>query len=268
MTNIEKAVNELHEQGLSYGQIASELGISKSKAYRIINDGTNVSEDETDQETSGSETFRNERNISKKVVIDTGKEVDNLKLKVKLKKLELKHEEKMRLLEMEEHEKRREYELEQNELIKENLKLRAELEELQQKSDETDEEYIQEPEEDDIGEDYEDIETELDLDIVQEVRTLLNEFMNQEKYSFDDLENYLTSIGDLKIQILDFTEQTNIDEEDVFEYGLLRKIEAVIEDYIENFEEYKPLFSNKINLVVESGLYHEIQHFVNNDFIK
>ncbi len=271
MKDIIKAVNELHEQGLSYGQIATELGITKSKAYRIINDGTNVSEDETDHETPVSETFRNERNISKKGVVDTEKEVDNLKLKVKLKKMELKHEEKMRLLEMEEQEKRREYELEQNELIKENLKLRAELEELQQKSDEsneTDDDYIQEPEEDDIGENYEDIEPELDVDIVQELRALLNEFMNQEKYSFDDLENYLTSISNLKTEILDFAEPMNMDEDDVFEYGLLRKIETVIEDYIENFEEYKPLFGNKINLVLESGLYHEIEHFVNNHFIK
>jgi hypothetical protein len=277
MKDIIKAVNELHEQGLSYGQIANELGITKSKAYRIINDGTNVSENETIHETSDSETFRNERNISKKGVVDTEKEVDNLKLKVKLKKMELKHEEKMRLLEMEEQEKRREYELEQNELINENLKLKAELKELQQKSDEsyemdesdeTDDDYIQEPEEDDIGEDYEDIEPELDVDIVQEVRALLNEFMNQEKYSIDDLENYLTSISNLKTEILDFAEPMNMDEDDVFEYRSLRKIETVIEDYIENFEEYKPLFGNKINLVLESGLYHEIEHFVNNHFIK
>jgi len=59
MSNLSLKVTELHEQGFSYNQIAHELGISKSKAYRIINETVNVSDDETNSERFVSETFQN-----------------------------------------------------------------------------------------------------------------------------------------------------------------------------------------------------------------
>lgn len=39
------AVEKLHKEGYSYSQIAKELGITKSKAYRVINETVNVKKD-------------------------------------------------------------------------------------------------------------------------------------------------------------------------------------------------------------------------------
>ena len=267
MNNIISAVNELHGQGLSYAQIANELGISKSKAYRIINDGTDVPENETDSETKLPETFRNEGNKPKIIAEIPEKESDNLKLKVKLKKMELKHEEKMKLLEMQELEKRREFETEQNEIINENIRLKSELEKIQKESEEEDtDEVIPEYDDDDERiDEFDETVRELDPELKHEVKTILTDLMEQEKFSLEDLEDYKSSVNDLKNEISEYSETENLDENNLFEFGLLKKIEDVLEYYIDHFDDHRAFFRSKINLELKSGLYKKIVRYINTD---
>jgi len=130
MTNLNREVLKLHKQGYSFNQIAQELDISKSKAYRIVNDSLDdpLNENQLKQPVSDAfqsvpERFSNERKSG-------NKSEDDLKLRLKLRKIELEHEAEMRRLELEESDRIRKSEAVNQALSDENWMLKNELDDI------------------------------------------------------------------------------------------------------------------------------------------
>ncbi len=273
MTNLNTAVFELHQKGYSYNQIAKELGISKSKAYRIINKTVDISKAETIAEYPVS---RPDNNIPKQPErAETGKKynADNLKLQVKLRKLELEHEAEMKRLDLEEQERKREFESENNVINNENLYLKnqmesfkEQIEKLREKTIELEQMKISENLDDDYEDEIEDeYEPELDIMIKDEIKEFLSHILITDKYYTEDLEELIIVLSNLKTELIEQAENENVDAEYFEEFNLLKATEKVINHYQENFDDYTSFFGSTINLSFDGDLYSQIEEYANND---
>ncbi len=277
MTNLNTAVLELHQQGNSYNQIAKELGISKSKAYRIINETVDISKNETIKEQPVSKPFQN---ISKQPErAETGKKYnpDNLKLQVKLRKMELEHEAEMKRLDLEEQEKKREFESDNNVINNENLYLKSQMESfkeqiesLRKKTIELEQIRISETSDEDFDdEDFEEeYEPEPDIMIKDETKEFLSHILITDRYYTEDLDELITVLSNLKTELIEQAENENVDAEYFEEFNLLIATEKVINHYQENFDDYTSFFGSTINLSFDGDLYSQIEEYANNDSVE
>jgi len=269
MTNLNTAVLELHQQGNSYNQIAKELGISKSKAYRIINETVDISKNETIKEQPVSRPFQNIPKQPERA--ETGKKYnpDNLKLQVKLRKMELEHEAEMKRLDLEEQEKKREFESDNNVINNENLYLKSQMESfkeqiesLRKKTIELEQIRISETSDEDFEEEY---EPEPDIMIKDETKEFLSHILITDRYYTEDLDELITVLSNLKTELIEQAENENVDAEYFEEFNLLIATEKVINHYQENFDDYTSFFGSTINLSFDGDLYSQIEEYANND---
>lgn len=91
---IKKQAHEYHQQGYSYAEIGNLLGISKSAAYRIINETESADSEITEHRPRGQ---------GKKIT----EAKDDPNVALKLRRLELDHEEKMERIRLEKVERER-----------------------------------------------------------------------------------------------------------------------------------------------------------------
>lgn len=274
MTNLNLAVTELHKKGYSFNQIAQELNISKSKAYRIINETVDVSKNGTIPEQPVSRPFQN---VSKQPErTETGKKynADNLKLQVKLRKLELEHEAEMKRLDLEEQEKKREFESENNVIKNENLYLKnqmesfkEQIEKLREKTIELEQMKISENldndyDDDDFDKEY---EPELDIMIKDETKEFLSHILVTDKYYKEDLDELIVVLSNIKTELIEQAENEGVDAEYFEEFNLLKGTEKVINHYQESFDDYTSFFGSTINLSFDGDLYSQIEEYANND---
>ena len=251
MTNLNIAVNELHKKGFSFNQIAKELGISKSKAYRVINETVDVSKTETAVERPVSKVFQNVPKQQKTTESHNGYNTESLKLQVKLRKLELQHEAKMKQLEFEEQEKQREFELKNNTINSENESLKNQTENFKQRI--YDLEHIEEVEE---------YTPELDLMLKDEIYDFLKELLEPKIYYLEDFDKLISIVKQLNTDIVDWAETEDVEINEMNEYVLTQKVENAINHYYENFDNYRSFFGSTISIEFENELYSEIQDYI------
>lgn len=129
MTNIKQKAKELIENGLSYQEAADQLGISKSSAYRLVNE--NLDENLTDSKKNNKAPLPN---------LDVSTQLE-------LKRLEFEHEQTMFKLKFETEKEKRKFDencenllFENRELVEINDELHSEIDELEIKVEELTEE--------------------------------------------------------------------------------------------------------------------------------
>lgn len=257
MKNLNKEVHELHKKGFSFNQIAQELGISKSKAYRIMNETVDVSEAETVVERPVSKTFQN---VPKQPETrENGKEynAESLKLQVMLRKIELKHEAKIKQLEFDEQDKKREFELKNNAINSENERLKNRIENFKQRTSNS--ELVKKEEEDDEIEEY---IPELDLILKDEFCDFIEELLEQRRYYQEDFDKLFSTVKQLNVNIIDWAEAEDEEVDEFSEYELIQKIENVINHYYENFDNYRSFFGSTIIMEFEDEVYSEMQDYI------
>jgi len=127
-TNLILKVKTLKEQGFSFNQIAEQLDISKSMAFRLYSE---VNKSETDAKEEQIPVFqKTTKGLDTKAKKEVEMENSNPKLLFHLKKLEFQHEKQMKELEFEELERQREFQKEQLSSQAEFMQMKAEIEKL------------------------------------------------------------------------------------------------------------------------------------------
>lgn len=279
MVDLNNAVYELHKKGYSFNQIAQELNISKSKAYRIINNTVNDIKNVTVEKPIVSKPFQNVPKQPERGDMNVRNSSNNLKLQVKLRKMELQHESEMRRLEFEEKERIREYEAEQNSVKNENLILKTQLENLREEfrivklKNETlkrievvenidDDFETEESSEDEFIE--EEYIPELDIMLQDEIKELLNHILKTDKYFENDLKKMISKISKLKQDVIEQADIEDVEVDFFEELNFLKEAEEVVRYYQESFNEHTSLFGSTINLYFDEVLFTKMEEYVNN----
>jgi len=176
---------KLKEEGMSYAQIGKALGITKSAAYRLLQNEIATDDDDFEDETPS-------KTQPKSVSAKKSDIEEDLHLAYKIKKLELQHAREMREMEFKEESRKREHARSVQELEDEVETLKEEMEKLKRTNQQPtssrkaaaieDDDY---DEEDDFEEEFEadfddetdetDSETEDETDDETPYETLRNE---------------------------------------------------------------------------------------------
>ena len=236
----EKAIT-LFNEGYSYQQIADELGISKSKAYRLVNE----SEEETVSET-----------VSQNIPKHLKKSTKNPETDFKIRKLEYEHEKEMFKLKADEEDRKRNFDEYQQELISENNRLDVLREDLEEKISELEEEINHLKEElqyePAIPEDLVDEVT----GIIVKIRVKLGEEVEEDEY-----ETIVISIWSYISKVISHCLELEARPVDIPGFEIAFQLQKEIEPTYEKLRDRGAFSSSTAKLEISKDLNTKIQNF-------
>ena len=267
--NLTNEVKDLKDKGLSFNQIAEELGISKSAAYRTFNEYIHlVSDNEENKSIINKQKLANMKVTEN---IENSLSKVNPKLILHMRKMEMEHEKLLKEMEFDEFERQRDFQKEQMNLKAEILKMKAEIVELKhrQKEKETPNERTEQlSETDEIVIETTENEVVKEVTIPKKLQSMFSKFAeNLFKFQNEEIEEetakeLLEQNATLLKYFTKWIKVKEIEPNEVPQRKVLKKLQKILQSITEDFENRGFFSSTYANFEIPEDLLDEISGIV------